>query len=92
MAYDVVPTSKEWKEIMNIKDEDSQSRCINRYVYDLENQINFQELEIKSLNNELKKIKKQVLALDLVVEAVRKAKSEAYSDCNTDWSGFQGGA
>lgn len=92
MAYDVTPTSKKWKEIMGIKDEISQGRKINRYVYDLENKVYSQASEIKRLTRELEQIKKQVLTLDIVKEAIREAKDEVYRDCNTDWSGCQGGA
>lgn len=92
MAYDVTPTSEKWKDIVNTKDELSQARKINRYVYDLERQVSSQTSEIKKLTQELERIKKQVLKLDLVVEAVNKARSDTYRDCNTDWSGFQGGA
>lgn len=92
MAYDVIPTSKEWKEIVNTKDELSQARKINKYVYDLEHKVSYQEEKIRRLNSELQTMRKQILSLTWVQEAVRMAKSDAYHECNTDWSGFQGGA
>ena len=91
MAYDVIPTSERWEEIVNIQDENRQSRELRRYVYELENKVSSQESELNRLRRENKKYKKDILSLDIVKEAICKAKSEAYKDCNTDWSGLQGG-
>lgn len=92
MAYEVEPTSERWRDIINTQDEVSQARKIRTYIYELENKVNSQENEIRRLKEENKKFKKQILSLDVVKEAISKAKSDAYHDCNTDWSGFQGGA
>lgn len=89
MAYEVEPMSEKWKDIINTQDEVSQARKIRTYIYELEKKVYGQENEIRKLKEENKKFKKQILSLDVVKEAINKAKSEAYSDCNTDWSGFQ---
>ena len=89
MAYEVEPMSEKWKDIINTQDEVSQARKIRTYIYELEKKVYSQENEIRKLKEENKKFKKQILSLDVVKEAISKAKSEAYSDCNTDWSGFQ---
>ena len=91
MAYEVEPTSERWIDIINTQDEVSQTRKIRTYIYELENKVSSQEIEIKRLKEENKKFKKQVLSLDVVKEAISKAKSDACHDYNTDWSGFQGG-
>lgn len=91
MAFNVNPTSEKWEEIVNIQDEKSQNRAITRYVYELEQKIFSQECELKRLKKENKKYKKDILSLEVVKDAIRKAKSEAYKECNTDWNGIQGG-
>ena len=92
MAYDVVPTSKEWEEIVNTSDEIEQSRKLNRYVYELEHEVSWQKARIRDLTKELQTMREQILSLTWVQEAVHMARSDAYHECNTDWSGFQGGA
>ena len=91
MAYDVVPTSKEWEDIINTDNELEQTRKLNRYVYDLEHKVSQQEARIRRLTRELKTMREQVLSLSWVEEAVRLAKSDAYHECNADWSGYQEG-
>lgn len=91
MAFDINPTSERWEEIVNIQDEKSQNRAIRRYVYELEQKIFSQERELERLKKENKKYKKDILSLNIVKDAIRKAKSEAYKEYNTDWSGMQGG-
>lgn len=91
MPYDVEPTSERWNDILNTQNEITQARMIRTYIYELENKVRSQESEIKRLKEKNKKFKKQVLSLDIVKDAINEAKSEAYRDCNTDWSGFQGG-
>ena len=91
MPYDVEPTSERWNDILNTRNEITQARMIRTYIYELENKVRSQESEIKRLKEKNKKFKKQVLSLDIVKDAINEAKSEAYRDCNTDWSGFQGG-
>lgn len=92
MAYEVEPTSARWEDIINTQDEVSQARKIRTYIYELENKVGSQENEIRRLKEKNKKFKKQILSLDVVKEAISKAKSDTYHECNTDWSGFQGGA
>ena len=92
MAYEVEPTSERWIDIINTQDEVSQARKIRTYIYELERKVSSQESEIKRLKEDNKKFKKHILSLDVVKEAISKAKSDAYYECNTDWSGFQGGA
>ena len=58
----------------------------------MEHKVSYQEEKIRRLNSELQTMRKQILSLTWVQEAVRMAKSDAYHECNTDWSGFQGGA
>ena len=36
-------------------------------------------------------MKKDIFSIKVVKDAINNAKSEAYSECNTDWSGLQGG-
>lgn len=91
MAIDVEPTSERWREIVEEKDENKQGRMLRRYVYELERQVDSEQSELKRLRKENKKLKKDILSLSVVKEAIREAKSEAYRDCNTDWSGLQGG-
>lgn len=91
MAYDVEPTSERWREIVEEKDENKQDRMLRRYVYELERQVDSEQSELERLRKENKKLKKDILSLSVVKEAIREAKSEAYRDCNTDWSGVQGG-
>ena len=91
MAYDIEPTSERWREITEEKDENKQGRMLRRYVYELERQVGSEQSELERLRKENKKLKKDILSLGVVKEAIREAKSEAYRDCNTDWSGLQGG-
>ena len=91
MAYDRIPTSDKWREIANIQDENSQSRALANYVYDLEQKVYSQESALVRLRRENKEYKKEILSLSIVKDAINNAKSEAYKDCNTDWSGLQGG-
>lgn len=91
MAYDVEPTSERWREIVEEKDENKKGRMLRRYVYELECQVGSEQLELERLRKENKKLKKDILSLSVVKEAIREAKSEVYRDCNTDWSGLQGG-
>ena len=90
MAYEVEPMSEKWQDIINTQDAISQGRKIRTYIYELEKKVYSQENEIKKLREENKKFKKQILSLDVVKEAISKAKSDAYRDYNADWSGFQG--
>ena len=64
---------------------------LRRYVYELERQVGSEQSELERLRKENKKLKKDILSLGVVKEAIIEAKSEAYRDCNTDWSGLQGG-
>ena len=91
MAYDVEPMSERWREIVEERNEITQGRMMRRYVYELEHQVGSEQLELERLRKENKKLKKDILSLGVVKEAIREAKSEAYRDCNTDWSGLQGG-
>lgn len=88
---DVNPTSQRWREICGITDEDSQNRALRRYVYELENKINSYESELKALREENKQVRKDILSMKIVQDAIKKAEHEECSRCNTDWSGFQGG-
>lgn len=91
MAIDVEPTSERWREIVEEKDENKQGRMLRKYVYELEHQVGSEQSELERLRKENKKLKKDILSLSVVKEAIREAKSEAYRDCNTDWNGLQGG-
>ncbi len=91
MAIDVEPTSEKWRKIIEEKDENKQSRMLRKYVYELENQVGSESYELEKLRKENKELKKSILSLKVVKEAIRDAKSEAYRECNTDWSGLQGG-
>ena len=91
MAYDVSPTSERWEEIVNIQDENKQGRELRKYVYELENKVSSYEYELRELRRENTNMKKDILSIKVVKDAINNAKSEAYSECNTDWSGFQGG-
>ncbi len=91
MAFDIEPTSERWREIAEEKDENKQSRMLRKYVYDLEHQVGLEMHELKRLRKENKQLKNSILSLKVVKEAIREAKSEVYKECNTDWSGMQGG-
>ena len=91
MAIDLEPTSKRWKEIIEEKDERTQGRMLRKYVYELERQVASEKYALYRLEKENEELKKSILSLKIVKEAIREAKSEAYKDCNTDWSGYQGG-
>lgn len=88
---DVKPTSQRWREICEITDEDSQNRALRRYVYELENKINSYESELKALREENKQVRKDILSMKIVQDAIKKAEHEEFSRCNNDWSGLQGG-
>ena len=91
MSYDVSPTSERWEEIVNIQDENKQGRELRKYVYELENKVSSYEYELRELRRENKNMKKDILSIKVVKDAINNAKSEAYSECNTDWGGLQGG-
>ena len=88
---DVNPTSQRWREICEIADEDSQNRALRRYVYELENKVHSYEFELKTLRKENKQVRKDILSIKIVQDAIKKAENEEFSRCNTDWSGLQGG-
>lgn len=67
------------------------SRAIRRYVYELEQKVSSQESKIRELKRKNEQYKKNILSLNVVKDVIREAKSEAYKECNTDWSGMQGG-
>ena len=90
MAYDVSPTSERWEEIVNIQDENKQGRELRKYVYELENKVSSYEYELRELRRENTNMKKDILSIKVVKDAINNAKSEAYSECNTDWSGLKG--
>ena len=91
MAYDVSLTSERWEEIVNIQDENKQGRELRKYVYELEHKVSSYEYELRELRRENTNMKKDILSIKVVKDAISNAKSEAYSECNTDWSGLQGG-
>ena len=64
---------------------------MRRYVYELENKINSYESELKTLREENKQVRKDILSMKIVQDAIKKAKHEEFSRGNTDWSGLQGG-
>lgn len=88
---DVNPTSQRWREICEITDEDSQNRALRRYVYELENKVHSYESELKTLREENKQVRKDILSMKIVQDAIKKAEHEEFSRYNTDWSGLQGG-
>lgn len=88
---DVNPTSQRWQEICEITDEDSQNRALRRYVYELKNKVHSYESELKTLREENKQVRKDILSMKIVQDAIEKAEHEEFSRCNTDWSGLQGG-
>lgn len=89
--FDVNPTSQRWKEICEITDEDSQNRALRRYVYELENKVHSYESELKTLRAENKQVRKDILSMKIVQDAIKKAEHEEFSRCNSDLSGLQGG-
>ncbi len=91
MAFDVIPTSERWEKIVNIQDEKLQNRAINKYVYELEQKVFSQESELRELRRRNKEYRKDILSLNIVKDAIRKVKNEAYKECNTDWDGMQNG-
>lgn len=88
---DVNPTSQRWREICEITDEDSQNRALRRYVYELERKVHFYESELKTFREENKQVRKDILSMKIVQDAIKKAEHEEFSRCNTDWSGLQCG-
>ena len=86
---DVNPTSQRWREICKITNEDSQNRALRRYVYELENKVHSYEHELKILREENKQVRKDILSMKIVQDAMKKAEHEEFSRCNTDWTGLQ---
>lgn len=81
---DVNPTSQRWREICEITDEDSRNRALRRYVYELENKVHSYESELKTLREENKQVRKDILSMKIVQDAIKKAEHEEFSRCNTD--------
>lgn len=86
---DVNPTSQRWREICKITNEDSQNRALRRYVYELENKVHSYEHELKILIEENKQVRKDILSMKIVQDAIKKAEHEEFSRCNTDWTGLR---
>lgn len=70
---DVNPTSQQWREICEITDEDSQNRALRRYLYELESKVHSYESELKALRVENKQVRKDILSMKIVQDAIKKA-------------------
>ena len=73
MAIDVEPTSERWREIVEERNEITQGRMLRRYVYELERQVGSEQSELERLRKENKKLKKDILSLGVVKDAIREA-------------------
>ena len=94
MAMERIPWGKEWEEICNIEDEETQSRRLREYVCDLQDQI----MELKSSQIELEQIRKD--GINLLLNIVKSNFFEYYMKnydvrfekyFSQDWSGLQEG-
>lgn len=88
---EVNPTSQRWKEICEIEDEQTQSRAIKRYVFELEKQEHSYEAEISNLRKENYDMRKNILSSKIVEDEIQKARKDEWRKYNTDWSGMQEG-
>lgn len=88
---EVNPTSQRWKEICEIEDEQTQSRVIKRYVFELENKISSYETESSNLRKENYDMRKNILSSKIVKDEIQKAREDEWRVYNTDWSGMQEG-
>lgn len=88
---DVNPTSQRWKEICEIEDEQTQSRAIKRYVFELENKVSSYETESSNLRKENYDMRKNILSSKIVEDEIQKAREDEWRKYNTDWSGMQEG-
>ena len=79
------PTSQRWKDICEIKDEQTQSRV------ELEKQVYSYETEINKLRKEVEEVKKDILSMKFVQKSIKRAREDEWSRCNTAWSGMQEG-
>lgn len=91
MAIDINPTSQRWKEICEIEDENTRSRALRRYVFELEKQVHSYEAEISNLRKENKGIKEGILSTKFIQDEIEKAREDEWRMYNTDWSGMQEG-
>lgn len=85
---DVNPTSQRWKEICEIEDEQTQSRAIKRYVFELENKVSSYETESSNLRKENYDMRKNILSSKIVEDEIQKAREDEWRKYNTDWSGM----
>ena len=88
---DVNPTSQRWKEICEIEDEQTQSRAIERYVFELENKVSSYETESSNLRKENYDMRKNILSSKIVEDEIQKAREDEWRKYNTDWSAMQEG-
>lgn len=88
---EVNPTSQRWKEICEIEDEQTQSRAIKRYVFELENKVSSYETESSNLRKENYDMRKNILSSKIVEDEIQKAREDEWRKYNTDWSGMQEG-
>ena len=65
---EVNPTSQRWKEICEIEDEQTQSRAIKRYVFELENKVSSYETESSNLRKENYDMRKNILSSKKEIE------------------------
>lgn len=96
MAYEVEPTSSRWREIVAEPDERKQSRMLRQYVYELERKVGVRHHELKDLQEENEKLKKdiqKILSLNCVKEAinerVKAAEEDSFRYFNSNWDGVK---
>lgn len=56
-----------------VGNEDSQNRTLRRYVYELESKVHSYESELKALREENKQVRKDILSMKTVQDAIKKA-------------------
>ena len=66
------PNSQRWKDICEIKDEQTQSRALKRYVFELEKQVYSYETEINKLRKEVEEVKKDILSMKFVQKSIKR--------------------
>ena len=94
MAHEIEPYSTpEWEQIINSDTYEQAFILCRRYIVKLQEQVRQAE-HYKTEYEKLKKsqpIYKNIINPKIIREIEDRAKAEAYKECNTDWSGMQGG-
>ena len=60
-------------------------------IYEILSATIFCSQEQFAQKNSYKQVRKDILPMKIVQDAIKKAKHEEFSRCNTDWRGLQGG-